>query len=182
MLTKVCTKCSVEKPVSEFYKDKKCKLGVKPGCKSCVKGHKKENKEHYKKIYKKYRQKNKETIKNYQKEYRKKHYQENKEYYKEYYKKYRQENKGKYSAHTARRKATKLQATPKWLTPDHHKAMQEAYAYAKECEILTGDVYHVDHIVPLQGKTVCGLHVPWNLQVLPAEMNLSKNNTFDGGW
>ena len=50
------------------------------------------------------------------------------------------------------------------------------YWLASDLFKVTGEEYHVDHIVPLVGVDVCGLHVPWNLQVLPSDLNLKKGN------
>lgn len=89
---------------------------------------------------------------------------------------YRQKNPGKINAKTARRRAAKLQATPKWTTIEHEKEIQRLYIEAARLTRETGISHHVDHIIPLQGKEVCGLHVPWNLRIIPGSENESKNN------
>lgn len=71
--------------------------------------------------------------------------------------------------HTAAYRAQKIQATPKWLTEEHHGQIAEIYATCpKDCD--------VDHVVPLRGKNVSGLHVPWNLEHLEKLDNISKGN------
>jgi hypothetical protein len=76
---------------------------------------------------------------------------------------------------TARKKHVKL-ATPKWVDRGLKKQVAEFYKIAEELQWLSNEPLHVDHIVPLRGAEVCGLHVPWNLQVLPASENLTKSN------
>jgi hypothetical protein len=72
--------------------------------------------------------------------------------------------------------ARRLQRMPSWLTDDQVREIVAKYQLAAKLSIETGIKHHVDHIVPLQGKTVSGLHVPWNLQVIPALDNLRKSN------
>ena len=69
----------------------------------------------------------------------------------------------------ANRRAQKIQATPRWYN------FKEVDVIYKEARSL-GEDYHVDHIVPLQGKLVCGLHCKDNLQILTAVDNLKKSN------
>ena len=83
----------------------------------------------------------------------------------------------KVAAKAAKRRSAKQKATPPWLTKEHFEEIQEFYTLAKELQwLFEGEKIHVDHITPLKGKSVCGLHVPWNLQLLPAKQNLKKSN------
>lgn len=60
--------------------------------------------------------------------------------------------------------------------PEHRDEIAEFYKQSRRLTDETGILHHVDHIVPLNGENVCGLHVPWNLQVLTASDNISKSN------
>ena len=93
---------------------------------------------------------------------------------------YRQNNKGKINALVSARKKVIKQRTPKWLDVTSHAEIQFTYIW---CAALRscGLNYHVDHIVPLQGQNVSGLHVPWNLQVIPAIENIKKRNRWANG-
>lgn len=77
------------------------------------------------------------------------------------------------AARTMKRYAAKLQAIPPWADLDAIKAL---YKLASDLTASTGVPHHVDHIVPLQSKYVCGLHVEANLQVLPSSINQRKSN------
>lgn len=106
--------------------------------------------------------------------------EKNAEGQKKYKKQWLEQNRGVKNASLARRHAAKLQRTPPWLNADDYWFMQEIYDLAVLRSKMTKISWHVDHIVPLQGKTVSGLHVPWNLRVIPAAENISKGNRFDG--
>src|SRR5438270_1961294 len=80
------------------------------------------------------------------------------------------------AAHCAKRHAAQMKRTPPWLTQTQVAEMKAQYAFARAMEQITGQKHHVDHIVPLKGKTVSGLHVPWNLRVIRATENLRKSN------
>jgi hypothetical protein len=79
-------------------------------------------------------------------------------------------------ANANKRYAAKLNRTPKWLTKEHHLQINNFYLLAKEMEKKFGKKFEVDHIVPMQGEQVSGLHVPWNLQILTKAENVKKSN------
>lgn len=93
----------------------------------------------------------------------------------EYYRLYRKTAKGKafHNNHNARRRSRQKKFS---LTDLQKKQINKIYSKCAEYRAMGLD-FHVDHIVPLLGKTVSGLHVPWNLQIVPAKYNLSKRDS-----
>jgi hypothetical protein len=183
-----CGRCEKLKDASCFNKDRSKKRGYSSYCKVCKKERELETKTEINTRRRKYYTKNKKRILELQKQDRvlnpekyKKKEQKRKDQKNKYYKKYYEENrevlikksldwakknKGKKNAQNAKRRAQKLKATPIWCDL---KLIQEFY---KNCP----EEYHVDHIYPLQNDKICGLHVIWNLQYLPASENMKKSN------
>lgn len=93
-----------------------------------------------------------------------------------YFKKYKTDNAHKVASWNAKRRAAKLCRTPAWLDEDAYWMIEQAYELAQLRTKLFGFSWHVDHIIPLQGKLVSGLHVPTNLQVIPGVENARKGN------
>ena len=119
---------------------------------------------------------NTEAIADYQREYRK----NNRDKFAKYQAKWEDRNRQYKNEKEARRRARKLSATPAWLTESDLDAMRAIYAEAQRLTNETGILHHVDHIYPLKGRTVCGLHCPLNLQILTATDNLSKGARYFG--
>lgn len=99
--------------------------------------------------------------------------------YKAAKKRYAQANKGKLAAKSRKYMLAKLQRTPAWLTPDDLWLIEQAYEIAALRTKLFGFPWQVDHIFPLHGRVVSGLHVPHNLQVIPGSENRAKSNRYD---
>lgn len=93
-------------------------------------------------------------------------------------KKYKEDNPAKTRADTVKRRANKMQRTPAWLTAEDYWIIEQAYELAARRTKIFGFAWHVDHVIPLQGKYVSGLHVPTNLQVIPWRDNVAKANRY----
>jgi hypothetical protein len=148
---KKCTKCSETKLFQEFSIDRAAADGYKYECKSCVKV--------------------RTSIPEYKEkwsEYNKMRYAENLEYNREVRRNHYYNNKEMYKVNCAKRRAAKLQAIPPWADLE---AIKQFYLNCPEG-------YEVDHIYPLQGETICGLHTIENLQYLTVHANRSKGNKF----
>jgi 5-methylcytosine-specific restriction endonuclease McrA len=89
---------------------------------------------------------------------------------------YKQRNPDLYKELVSLRRRRFRQATPKWLSAEQKLDIRLKYRLAIELSRRTGIRHAVDHLIPLQGEEVCGLHVPWNLEVITQDENLKKSN------
>lgn len=179
-MLRTCSKCGVPKPASEFRKSSRS-----AACKECynkwqrarwaarpttdlpktsaavrayLADYYRKNKLRVSTYRQEWRGRNLETVRASSRKYRKKAYAANPERERQY---------------AAERRARMVQAMPAWA--DTQKILA-VYAEATRLTRSTGVPHHVDHIIPLKGKFVCGLHVHYNLQVLTATENLRKSN------
>lgn len=178
VLTRTCNDCEKDKPLEDFHKCKVFPLGRTYTCKDCANRRAREwnaaNKERKKQTNKAHYENNKGP---YLERGRNSTWaKNNRERVRELSRLNYRLNNG--AAKSAMSHRTRRVAAPPWLTEDHKKEIEGFYWLAKDLKAVSGQDYHVDHIIPIKGKTICGLHVPWNLQVLPSDVNISKGNRY----
>jgi 5-methylcytosine-specific restriction endonuclease McrA len=159
----------LKKPVSDFYKQKmNSKDGYQSHCKVCDNARKAA-----------WEIANPEKAKQHQKIASANKYLNDKELILAKNKSWKQRNPAKVAAMDAKRRTSVLQRTPKWLTPSELLRIECMYSLASMLNKHGVESWHVDHIIPLQGKQVSGLHVYSNLRVVPSSENLAKGNRYD---
>lgn len=185
---KRCSKCETVKPFDEFAKSGRTKDGLSGHCKQCKRGYYARNRETYKARHKEKYARQFVEIR-----------ERTRAYYRDNAERMRETARRRYaglpiekraevarkaairdktvpgaaSERVARRRARLTRAMPKWANPEK---IREFYESADALGMLTGEWFHVDHVIPLRGRTVCGLHNEFNLQILPAAENIKKSN------
>ena len=173
---KECSSCKQTFELSNFYKKSSSKDNLTSRCKSCIRVKQKE-----------YYENNKRKILDKNMEYRKEHWNDflryerkrrsrNIEKIREQGRDWNKRNPDIVNAATARRRAKKKQCDIFRGNREIRRQIQYFYTEAERLKKETGISYEVDHIVPLQGDNVSGLHVPWNLQIITLEENRKKGN------
>jgi len=173
--TKQCLCCKATKLKSEFTKHSQKKDGLYTYCKTCKSEQDRnsylKNKEARIAYIKSWSLQNVGKTQAYKRKY--------KELNPDVDKIYKRENKATVNFMNARRRANTKNRTPSWLTEFDRLKMKCYYQVASMRSRESGQKWHVDHIIPLQGENVCGLHVPNNLQIIPAIENMRKNNHYE---
>ena len=181
---KQCNKCKQDKSLNSFYKNVRMKDGLNTFCIDCHKLDNvarklvnrrdsafKEKELQYKKLY---RERTISQRASYMKAWR----QQNEQHVLQYDKNYRKDNKHKSNYLCQLRKISIMQRTPRWLSENDLWMIEEAYKLASLRTKLFGFSWHVDHVIPLRGRLVSGLHSPYNLQIIPASLNQRKSNSY----
>lgn len=168
---KQCTVCTKAKALSEFYS-----VSNKPGiprseCRACTNSYNSKRQKENKKARNAYKA---AWCKSHP-ESHKKWIEANRDKVNTYSRKHRKANLGKRAAYLAKYRADKDKRTPKWLTKSDWLEIKWAYEIAAQKTRETGIQYSVDHILPLRGKTVSGLHCPNNLQIITLSENSRKS-------
>ena len=171
-MNKLCAFCKTGKPFAEFSKDRQKSDGLSSYCRSCLSLKNKKS----------YIQRHGEPVKKDRSglsrtdpaEYARLYRKENSQKVAAHRMVWAQKNRPKLREKGMRRYASQTRQTPEWLTKPYRVEMEGLYQF---CQIF--QEFQVDHIVPIRGKQVSGLHVPWNLQVLTRSENVSKSNLFN---
>ena len=186
-MLKKCGRCEQDKELSDFPKRRISKDGHEGTCRSCRTKNKLDwysrNIEKYRKTNKKWANNNKEKIKQKNHKWAKENQSfiveyrlKNAEILRKQAREWQKNNPARCVKNVNMRRARKIQRTPPWLSKEHHDSMLEMYELSRKITKDTGVKHDVDHIIPLNGKNVSGLHVPWNLQIIPAHENRKKSN------
>lgn len=171
---KTCTKCGIEKSKEEFHKRtyKTGFVSVSHNCKSCIKEKSSkrylEKSEHINSVNKEWRAKNKDYYHN--------RFLENREEYLSWLREHNKNNPDKRLERTRKRRVRNKEAFVSWANRD---SVNSIYAMSKFLTDVVGVQYHVDHVIPLQGKLVSGLHVETNLAIIRSDINLRKGNKYE---
>lgn len=182
-----CNVCGLEAKKNSdlgfFIKDDKCNYGRQNKCKGCFNHESRDLyfhnplvREKNKKISFSYRTRNKDAIA----KKKKKYYLDNLDKIRE--KQASPEYLAKARHTSSKRRNIKLKARPKWLSQDEIDKIKNLYFQASYLTTITGNVWVVDHIYPLQGTTSCGLDIFNNLQLLEDSINSSKSNNLGYLW
>lgn len=145
-----CTVCKKKKQLDEFYLRSTGTVGEYK-CKVCLVN---KRAKHYYGNYEESREINRKAVSEFQKRNRHLTYEK-----------------------TARYKAKKKDAVPSWLSKEDISKIKSVYKMCRVISKKTGIRHEVDHVVPINSNIVCGLHVPWNLQIVTSEYNKIKSNS-----
>lgn len=170
-----CDKCNMITNLRDFYYYKN-NTKLRNHCKYCAAQYsrvsRKNNLVAYMTYQATYRSKSENILK------RSAYYDEHRNELIEYQLNHAKDNPGMYNARAMQRHADKLLRTPKWLTKEQLAEIKVFYVKAAHLTRKYGYKYEVDHIVPLRGKKISGLHVPWNLRIVTKSENCRKSNKF----